>query len=71
MTSLSLRWEHCYEGYKRERQLQQDPNNTSLGYFNQLKPIVVGVKFSLREIRRSFPIQLRNFRVWKIQYLNY
>jgi len=38
-------------------------------YVNPLQARVFGVKFSLREIRRIFPIKLWNFKVWKMPKL--
>jgi len=38
-------------------------------YVNPWQPKVFGVKFSLREIRRTFPIKLRNLKLWKMPKL--
>jgi len=34
--------------------------------FNPYQPKVLGVKFSLREIYRIFPIEIRNFKLWEM-----
>jgi len=36
------------------------------GVVNPKQPKVFGVKFSSREIEKVFPIQMRNFKLWKM-----
>jgi len=35
-------------------------------FFNPKQPEVFGVKVSLREIKRNFSIEIRNFKLWKM-----
>jgi len=47
-------------------QLSDTYKNKHISYINPSQLKVFGVIFSVREIRRIFPIKLHNFQLWKM-----